>query len=51
MGTVHYTYEDVISYAVLIEQKGIKLYTDAEGLNSRRNILLICRTRKHEEYF
>lgn len=56
MGTAHYSYEDVIGYAVLIEQRGIKLYTDAaEKLKNEpaRNILLHLaeQEKKHEEYF
>jgi rubrerythrin len=51
-----YTYEDVIGYAVLIEQRGIKLYTDAaKGLKNEpaRNILLHLaeQERQHEQYF
>jgi rubrerythrin len=56
METTQYTYEDVIGYAVLIEQRGIKLYTDAaKGLKNEpaRNILLHLaeQERQHEQYF
>jgi len=56
MGTQIFTYEDVISYAVLIEQRGAKLYTQAaEGANSEpaKNVLkfLAEQEKKHEKYF
>ncbi|HHY82684.1 MAG TPA: ferritin family protein [Clostridiales bacterium] len=56
MGIQNYSYEDVVEYAVLIEQRGIKLYTRAaEGTKNEpaRNILLHLaeQERKHEEYF
>lgn len=56
MRTTQYTYEDVIGYAILIEQRGIKLYTDAaKGIKNEpaRNILLHLaeQERQHEQYF
>lgn len=56
MRTAQYTYEDIIGYAVLIEQRGIQLYTDAaKGLKNdpARNILLHLaeQERQHEQYF
>ncbi len=56
MGVHMFTYDDVLDYAVLIEQRGIKLYTDAarELTNEpARNILLHLaeQEKQHEAYF
>jgi rubrerythrin len=56
MGTEKYSYEDVVDYAVLIEQRGVKLYKDAaRGLKNEpaRNVLLHLaeQEKQHEAYF
>lgn len=56
MGAQMFTYEDVLNYALLIEQRGVKLYTDAaNGLTNEpaRNILLHLaeQEKNHEAYF
>ncbi|HHU78415.1 MAG: ferritin family protein [Caldicoprobacterales bacterium] len=56
MGTAQYTYEYVISYAIIIEQRGIKLYEDAANeldYEPAKNILLHLaeQERMHEKYF
>ena len=56
MKTVHFTYEDIIGYAILIERRGIALYAEAaEAVKNEpgRNILLHLaeQERQHEKYF
>ena len=56
MKTVHFTYEDIIGYAILIERRGIALYAEAaEAVKNEpgRNILLHLaeQERQHERYF
>jgi len=56
MKTTQFTYEDVIGYAILIEQRGIELYTNAaEAVNNEpaRNLLLHLaeQEKQHEKYF
>jgi rubrerythrin len=56
MATEMYSYEDIVDYAILIEQRGIQLYTDAANSlknEPARNILLHLaeQERRHEAYF